>query len=452
MFSFSQKALLFGVTTVALSGILFALDYSSQGNPCEEGVTVHLPESATSIAQNIPDAPIMPPDDETPENMPAITDQAVPENPPDASPAMLPPPAAMPSSAAPEPPPAMNQNRSMTSSLSSMSGDFRPGWRPEPPSAFPRNPFSGVSTMETPVAFKQEFDALAKNIVGFVEVGKNSVLIIQNRVIREGDTVKLMKEKEKGVSMGNEQQGKEEATAPVAIFSGVDKKKEIAKFMLGDIEVHIPIPSTRKKIEDVNGEVSRIESLATATFLGEKGYFVVASDLVPEGDAQKKVYIKTQFGSAVIAIVRRDAETNLALGRIESLNMIGLYNGILWGKAKADWEKSLADVLAFNVEKIEGIARPHLFKLNAAQSNPKWMAGCPMFLEKKVIGVLAKKKDKLTLIGKEELSRIFPDAFVMTQDDKQKIEGLTPSQLKTEEGSFFNPEKIVGLIYTITEE
>ncbi|MFZ5806872.1 MAG: hypothetical protein ACOY3I_06680 [Verrucomicrobiota bacterium] len=388
----------------------------------DSGIAVRTPEMP--VVPSVAQAPIEP-------DLPSVTEEEPPSN--DTAPVASP----MPSSS-----PMM------------ISGEVQPGWRPVPdPQNFPRNPFSGVAVAETPVAFRQEFDALAKNILGVLEIGDNAVLIVQNKVVRQGDEIKLMKEKSQTTTEQESAEAEMAAlNAPVAIFSGVDKKKEVAKFLLGDTEVQVPIPSTRKKIANSNGDVQKLETMATATFLGEKGYFVVMSDIVPEVGPNKKVRLRTQFGIMEVKIVRKDIETNLALGQaVGSVSFSGLYKGIAWGKAPSDaQQKESGMVLAFDIENGSTLARPKAIQMSRTQANPPWMIGCPMFVGKEIVGIVIKKDKKLELVGQEDLTRIFPEAFSETSAGETYHEedaGKLKKAVSLEEEGTFNPEKIVTLVY-----
>lgn len=402
----------------------------------DSGIAVSIPE-VPSVAQSEPDLDLPPmPEEELPmpeEEPPMLPDMGdMPSAPP-------------PMEEMPSAPPSMNAP-SYASSSYNQAGDIQPGWRPVPdPSSFPRNPFSGVVSTETPIAFKDEFSALAKNILGVLEIGGNSVLIISNRVVRQGDEVRLEKEQSIGVATAQEAEKAEEAAlmAPVAVFSGVDKKKEVAKFLLGDTEVRIPIPSTRKKIAKANGDVQKLETMATATLIGENGYFVVAADVIPEVTPGKTLVLRTQFGALAIKILRRNSEVNLALGEVAAdVNFKGLYKGINWREGGVGLESG--SVLAFDIAQGETLARPKLIQLSQYQANPNWLVGCPMLAGNEIAGIVVQKENRLSLMTQEDLKGVFPEAFA----PKREEESEEPKQcIPMEEDGVFNPEKIVTLVY-----
>lgn len=338
-----------------------------------------------------------------------------------------------------------------------------PGWRPTPElEKFPKNPFSGVLSTATPTAFKAEFDELAQQISGVMQIGMETAIVIQNRVVRQGERIVLKRESEKLKATVSEQAELENELGdePTVIFKGIDREKEIAKFALGETDIHLPIPSARRKIKTAQGNVFTMERVGTATFLNNDGYFVADANGFADLGEKDEIYVKTQFGSFEAELVRVDKGIHLALCRTKSPINIA---DIPWSSQQPDkTQEEMASILAFDPQVFD--FRPKVLKISVIQANPQWLVGCPMLFNHEVMGVLAQEDKKLKVLNHEDLKKMFPEMLVPPVvhveskkeegeegDEKsksvEKVSWLEPREPLDKDAMFFNPEKIVGLIH-----
>ncbi|MFH1066534.1 MAG: hypothetical protein V1746_01330 [bacterium] len=338
-----------------------------------------------------------------------------------------------------------------------------PGWRPAPEVAnFPKSPFSGVLSTATPTAFKAEFDELARQISGVMQIGMETAIVIQNRVVRQGERIALKRESEKIKASVSEQAELENELGdePTVVFKGIDREKEIAKFALGETDIHLPIPSARRKIKSAQGDVFMMDRVGTATFLNNNGYFVAAASCFANMGEKDEIYVKTQFGTFASELIRKDEAYHLALCRTK--NSVNIED-IPWSAQQPDkGQAEAASILVFDPQVFD--FRPKVLKISAVQANPPWLVGCPMLLGHEVMGVLAQKDKKLVVLSGEELKRMFPEisisSVVNIEVEKkegeegnekakpvEKVSWLEPREPLGKDSLFFNPEKVIGLIH-----
>lgn len=305
-----------------------------------------------------------------------------------------------------------------------------PNWRPLPNTeSIPESPFAGVATgatLASPIAYREEFESLAEEIRGIIRVNDRNALLVGNQMLFEGDTMTLI-----GKTISKKKiTTKAGKNAPTAIFVGVKKDEGYAKFMIGETEIMVPIPSAKNQKEDDPSSIVKMIRSATATFVNSKGMFVAAAHLVPSPGEFDTITVKTQLGTYQGKILAKDYDTNLALGQIQSPAPLSVFP---W-KDKADSAQDKGMIVSYDPTTAK--SRPRWLKLSRTKTNPPWLVGCPLFLEDGVAGVMAQKENKLIVITRAELKKLF---------SQLEIDDETTTAWKADKKGP-NPERIVGLI------
>lgn len=362
---------------------------------------------------------------------------------------------------------------------------YFPGWRPSPDLlVLPPSPFATSNAIvTTPRFYEQEARALAERIRGVVRIGSGYALFMDNQLIRQGMQVPLNPPIHVGSSAGasassqNRSSNAQRPTQTLAsrrgsqsqgpttstissgldgavpkeiyfLFSGLNEDHTHAIFKLDQADVEVLLPSAQKTLEKFSGSIEKMKRVAPAVLLGYDGYFITSAEQVPDPGAIQKISIKTQAGFFKAVILKKNPLTQLALGRMEPAPDLPLPT---WHLPENPMEDS-SFAMAFDPNETASFARPKPFFIEKAKENPRWLVGAPLFENKKMVGILGAKNQKLTLFTYNEVLRMFPELIDADRDARVKQQAeLSTSTAASKPAStstklFFNPEQHIGAV------
>jgi hypothetical protein len=269
-----------------------------------------------------------------------------------------------------------------------------------------------------------------------LQIGARDAILIGNQVVKEGEGIRLdssvpaRTQLQAGalLTRGGTQNLRD---SPTAIFMGLKKNENVARFLVGDTEVSVPLPSPHSKLEGGRYSVTPFYRAGTATLISSNGMFVIASHLVPDPGTYDFLRIRTLWGTYQAKILEKNEELGLALGNIVSFPQIQLI------RPSDDVNVNLAQaqILAFNPADADASQRPKLYALQRGQPNPGWLLGAPIFSGKEWLGILAKNGEKLEIQTVDEIK----SAFEKFEESHLKKESSKPISLDT-------LESIIGLV------
>ena len=330
-----------------------------------------------------------------------------------------------------------------------------------------------------PKLYEQETRALAERIRGVVHMGSGYTLFMDYQLVRQGAQVPLtprlpaatssaMPTASKSRSIGPASRptqpvmGKESATGRgtdseptkeiFLVFKGINDDHTHAIFKLDQVDINVPLPSAQRELGQFNGSIEKMKRVAPAFLLGYEGYFITSAEQVSDPGISQKIKVKTQAGFFSAVILKKNMQTQLALGRIDPVQDLPLP---IWDLPE-DPMGSNSFAFAFDPKNTASFARPQPVIIEKTEGNPRWLVGAPLFENKRLVGILGAKNQRLTLYTYNELMRMFPELIDANRDARLKAQTAAhaeaANQMAATEGvpspkkALFNPEQYIGAV------
>ena len=359
---------------------------------------------------------------------------------------------------------------------------IHPGWRPSEAVGIPRNPFISDVTAQVVSNFQEVFKSLASDIIGVVYEGKRAGIIMSKQVIWEGEYVDYSPGGKSNSGSNSSRLSMASSASSTAsdavhyelIFRGINKTTNEANFSFKDSTFPVALPSPAERLAENHGMIDSIDAIGTATIVSSDGWFVIDSGLIPKSDPNPTILVKTSEGTFAASIERVFPELGIAIGHPKA-NPNAKYGPIFptpeWGVADKTMAEAVGVILAYDPQESEHVTSPRVWKLTSEGTNPRWLIGAGVFVDKKCVGILTLKNDKIQIMTKNELANLTPELHQALQASGESPSPIGPHatanyQPIVEDGSeeakaptskwtstiTGHPEQMVGMLQLYTKK